>query len=374
MLPRWQTGAVLLVLLGATLWYSIPAWRSQHALAAASTALEDGDTATFDRLAQQAADVARTDTTALNALAMQRGERALRSTDPAEQRALARQAVDLFSSSLARNPDQEICLTNLAWLRLRTEPRLASAYFLAAARQVPDKDGLYLGLAYAFLAEGRSLPAVNALALECLAHPSFLVSPQWRDSALAPLREAVLERVARRATALAAEFPAGHWNHTELAYLAGLARWIGHSASAAEVAALAPTDDRKRFFADWEKPDRKLLPESRDALRRHFIALHLAPPDDAWLEATQQFAALSAAQQRERLFDPASLPAGLVALTRAQRVGYGVLVKNLDTPVPVDFYYAQHHRLMEDFFDFLFPSQLRLPGPVLQAELEAALH
>ncbi len=374
LLPRWRSALVLFALLAAVLWYSVPAWRSQRALAEAATALEAGDIAAFDRIAQEAAGLSRTDTTALNALAMQRSERALRATTPAGQQQLAQQAVDLFSASLLRNPDQELCLTNLAWLQLRTDPRLAAPHFLAAAKLVPDKEGLFLGLAYGLLAEGKSTAAVNALALECLSHPAFMLSPQWRDNTLAPLREAALLRVGQRAGELAEKFPRENWNHTELAYLSVFARWLVGRAPAAEVQAVSPLEERRRFFSDWEKPEVKLLPDSREALRRYYLARHLAPPDDAWLDAIESLASAAPAQQRERLRDPSALAPGLIGFSRAQRVGYGILVKNLDAPVPVDLYYEQHNRLMEDFFDFLFPSQLRLPGPMLLAELEAVIH
>ncbi|HET7535735.1 MAG TPA: O-antigen ligase family protein [Candidatus Didemnitutus sp.] len=370
-LPRWRPSLVLALVAGAILWFSIPAWRAQSALAGAAAALESGDSAEFDRLAQEAAAISRTDTVALNALAMQHGERALRASTTTEQAALAKQAANFFAASLLRNQDQELCLTNLAWLQLRTDPKVATPYFLAAAKLVPDKEGLYLGLAYSLLADGHRTSAVYALALECLVHPAFLQSPHWRDNALAPLREAALARVAERATDLVEKFPNQNWNRTELIYLATFARWLAGKATADEVRAVASIDERRRFFSEWAKPDAGLVPPSRDALPRHYLAQHYGPPDDAWLDAMREFAALSPAAQREHFRDPTALPVALVALTRAQRVGYGVLMKNLDTPMPVDFYYAQHNRLMEDFFDFLFPSQLRLPGPLVLAELDA---
>jgi hypothetical protein len=127
--------------------------------------------------------------------------------DPAQ----AERAIGLLRESLALNPDQEIAHFNLGWLLLVREPAAAERHFLAAARLVPDKGGVYFGIGLARLNRGDRAGAAQALALECLHDPAFLASPWWREPAVAALREAaaaaLVELVRRAAGAVAV--PAG---------------------------------------------------------------------------------------------------------------------------------------------------------------------
>lgn len=108
--------------------------------------------------------------------------------DPA-QHALA---VALLNESFALNPDQEIVHFNLGWLLLVPEPAQAERHFLAAARLVPDKGGVYFGLGLARLNQGRNAAAAHAFALECVNEPRFLASPWWTVPEIAAQREATV--------------------------------------------------------------------------------------------------------------------------------------------------------------------------------------
>jgi O-antigen ligase len=117
----------------------------------------------------------RDPTTALNAEAL----------DLARNPAQAARAIALLRDSLARNPDQEIAHFNLGWLLVVRDPVAAERHFLAAARLVPDKGGVYFGLGLARLNHDDATGAAHAWALECLNDPLFLSSPWWRAEALA---------------------------------------------------------------------------------------------------------------------------------------------------------------------------------------------
>lgn len=123
----------------------------------------------------------------------------------------AERAIGLLRESLVLNPDQEIAHFNLGWLLLVREPAAAERHFLAAARFVPDKGGVYFGVGLARLNRGDPTGAARALALECLSDPTFLASPWWREPALGAVREAaaaVLADLVRRAAEQVA-VPAG---------------------------------------------------------------------------------------------------------------------------------------------------------------------
>lgn len=118
----------------------------------------------------------------------------LRPPDPAA-------AIPLLRETLARNPDNEFAHYNLGWLLLAAKPTDAAGardHFAAAARLAPPRAGVYRGIALARLAAGGSDPAplASLLAAEILLEPAFAWSPHWRESALAPYREAALARAA----------------------------------------------------------------------------------------------------------------------------------------------------------------------------------
>ncbi|HUG10922.1 MAG TPA: O-antigen ligase family protein [Opitutaceae bacterium] len=88
-------------------------------------------------------------------------------------------AIDLLRTSLAGNRDQEIARFNLGWLLLKSDPAEAAQHFREAARLVPDKGGVYLGLSSALLAQGEVEQARIALAAEMVSDPAFCASPLW---------------------------------------------------------------------------------------------------------------------------------------------------------------------------------------------------
>ncbi len=114
--------------------------------------------------------------------------------DPAH----ADEAIALLRQSLALNPAQEIAHFNLGWLLVVRDPAVAETHFLAAAHLVPDKGGVYFGLALARLNQGHS--PVRALALECLNDPAFLASPWWSEPSIASQRTATIAELSAIAT------------------------------------------------------------------------------------------------------------------------------------------------------------------------------
>ncbi len=233
-------------------------------------------------------------------------------------------AIALLRRSLAVNPAQEIAHFNLGWLLVVRDPAAAEKHFLAAARLVPDKGGVYFGLALARL--NRPPPrgeraTVRALALESLNDPLFLTSPWWRQRAFAALRPATFAEVRALAGRVAQELESrGDGRFRDARWVAGLADWIEGAAAPGEMVALAHTPERIAYFA--RRP---------------------APPD----------------------FSGAPIRA-----YRRERTGYPVLMRNLDLPPPVDLFDVQENALASGELRFLFPAKGWLPGPVLLGLLD----
>ncbi len=256
-------------------------------------------------LATVAALGRRDPTPALNAAAL----------DLARNPAQAGRAIALLRDSLARNPDQEIAHFNLGWLLLIDDPAAAERHFLAAARLVPDKGGVYFGLGLARLNHGDATGAAHAWALECLNDPLFLSSPWWRAEALAAQRGETMRQFEALGRRCESRLPPNRWPGRELRYTAALARWFSGEIPGTAVATVATTDERRRFFS---------APRS-----------------------------------------PAAELAGTVRVYRRERLGYPVLMKNLDVPPPVDLFDVQEDPRMAESLRFLFPPKGWLPSPLL---------
>ena len=253
----------------------------------------------------------RDPTTALNAEAL----------DLARNPAQAGRAIALLRDSLARNPDQEIAHFNLGWLLVVRDPVAAERHFLAAARLVPDKGGVYFGLGLARLNHDDATGAAQAWALECLNDPIFLASPWWQAEALAARRGETMRQLAALCRQGGSRFPPEGWSGRELRYTAALARWFSGEIPAAAVANVATTGERHRFFS--------------------------AP------------------------VTPSTVLSGAVRVYRRERTGYPVLMKNLDVPPPEDLFDVQEDPRMADSLRFLFPRKGWLPSPLLLEWLEA---
>ena len=233
------------------------------------------------------------------------------------------EALGLFSQSLALNPDQEIAHFNLGWLLVTADPGQAEQHFRAAARLVPDKGGVYFGLALSALNRGAGSLAVRGLALECLNDPAFLTSPWWRVPEIARLRPQVLARLGSLEERLELTLPAGRWPAAEVPYLIVLTGWFTGEASAASVAALATTPSRRQFFLG-----------------------HPAAPD---------------------------LDHGPVVSYHRERTAYPVLVRNLDLPPPRDVYLVQDSAEWTGEHAGVFPAKGWIPTPTLVSLAESEL-
>ncbi|PTX95560.1 O-antigen ligase family protein [Opitutus sp. ER46] len=234
--------------------------------------------------------------------------------EPARARALLEQ-------SLALNPDQEIAHFNLGWLLVVDDPGRAARHFTAAAHLVPDKGGVYFGLGLARLNAGRA-DAAAAFALEWLNDPVFQLSPWWRNERLLALRPAVLSQLAQTEDRLAARLRPDSWPARELRYLQRLRAWLAGEADAAAVAAVANTAARREFFRGAP---------SRETVTR---------------------------------IPPHSL--------RRQRVGYPVLMRNLDLPPPFDLWVVTESSVRETELAFLWPDKGWVPSPLLIELLDRA--
>lgn len=229
------------------------------------------------------------------------------------------ETIALLNQSLALNPDQEIAHFNLGWLLIVRDPIAAEKHFITAAHLVPDKGGVYFGLALARLNQNRpdQIPAVvRALALECLNDPRFLISPWWRQPDIAALRIPTLGELRSLANTVALRLAARKDRRSrEADYVAVLGEWLDGKSALGEILARSHTSERVSYFA-------------------------ARPQVPAWKTAS-------------------------VKAYHRERPGYPVLMRNLDLPPPVDLFEVQENSLATGELAALFPAKGWLPSPLL---------
>jgi hypothetical protein len=233
--------------------------------------------------------------------------------------ASAARGAAMLRESLALNPDQEIAHFNLGWMLVVSDPPQAEKHFLAAARLVPDKGGVWFGLGLARLNQNNPAGAARALALEGLNDPVFLFSPWWKTGSLAQLRQTQASefvRVAEAAHQAVIRQQSDGWLYDESEYVAALTRW-----------AL----DRGQIPA--------INPNHRSATER--AAYFRRDPQGAELEG-----------------------AGIRAYRR-ERTGYPVLMRQPDLPPPSDLFDVQENAAATGPLRFLFPEKGWLPSTLL---------
>lgn len=336
--------------------------RARHAYARGLAALDAGDIAAslsaFDRASQIAPYDPYFQHRAADTLL------ALRETtpDPKRRLQLTRDAAGRLERSLGTGVHLEFPHFNLGWLYLEMgEAAEAARHFAAAARLVPDKGGVYLGLGLALLEAGRSPDAIRAFALEALNDPRSAHSPAWETSALAPLRPAIRAEVTR----LYATIPPAY-SYFEAPWWLW---WNGESVDMEELRNIGTYDSRvfrgslgsisRREPVNFSFPWAVLY---RAWLARDFSSLGVEPPVQAALARRARrhgddfIAFLRAGSEDE--------PA-LIRTLRRSRPGYGMLALHPAGAPFVDAYLVQEMVVHADFAAALFPAKGSIPGRYL---------
>jgi O-antigen ligase len=374
---RRPLGGLLLAALVLMLWPTLPNLRARWLFAGAADAREAGRPEVFVRQAEQAAVAAPWEAFYPVQLGAFFGEQFLQAEDPAA-RARAR---DLGAAELRRalaiNPDQDYCHFNLGWLLWLPEPAAADRHFRAAAHLTPDRGGVYLGLGLSLLARNEKKAAAEAFALEWLNDPQTMASPFWTTPPLAALR---------RDIAAAAQRDNARWREQpdlsagvrrQLRYVAALTDWW--LANPGDMSALIRDGlpEQRRFFAHLPAIKPRAYAPAGGALEP-WEELYVAwrdgtpPPnldDPAFAVALGRRLAREHASFARLLTAPLTDEDGLVQITRRQRPGYSVLMRNQDGFLLNDLYISPDNRLVLRYASFLFPPKGYLPVQLLLARL-----
>lgn len=286
-------------------------------------------------------------------------------------------AIVLLQQALRAEPDFEFAHFNLGWLLLTRAPAEAARHFRAAQRLVPDRSGVYLGLALARLGEGAEARVVEPLALELLNDPRFATAPAWDVPALSTRRAAALEHATTLALALGAQAKPEY--HERFARTARLLGWLsGAGAPDPVLPGVAAPATPGQLRVRPETPGRQVLEvasrfpaERRDLLARFLFARTRKTAAPEVLAVLEQLLDSCGNDWRCWLTAEAGRNPPLVRTLRRERQAYTVLAYNMDLPVPMDAYVVQESLLAEWFFEDVFPARGHLPESVLASYVAA---
>ena len=373
-----RLGLLLLAALALMLWPTLSNLRARRLFSAGADAREAGRLDVFVRRAEQAAAAAPWESFYPVQLGAFYGEQSLQAESPAVQARDRDLCAAELRRALAINPDQEYCHFNLGWLLWLQDPAGSDRHFRAAAQLVPDKGGVYLGLGLSLLARDQRNAATEAFALEWLNDPQAMTSPWWTTPPLAAMRPAVAAAMHRQIAHWLATGTLSATVRRQLRYVAALADWWLTGQGDPGVLVRDSPPGPRHFFENLPAIERRTyVPAGR---REPWEELYVAwrdggsPPhlgdDAAFAAAIDRRLARDHASFARALTAPPEDETDLVQITRRQRLGYSVLMRNQDGFLLNDLYIFPENRLELKYASFLFPPKGYLPVQLLLARLK----
>ncbi|MBT9315231.1 O-antigen ligase family protein [Leptothoe spongobia] len=382
-----KTRAITLGALGwalfITLWL-IPVHRAWHLSSQGFLALHQDNLQGMRRYLEKATQLVPWDPYYPNQIAWNLGDHALTG---ASVEALT-DSLAWFQQSLEIAPAQEFVHTNMGWLLVNTEPKAATQSFMASIRLIPAKKGLFFSLGYSLLQQNELALAIQAFTLESLRSPLIVTSPLWQQPPLQMLYPQVLANVETTLTQFIAtnQEPTlqSYWQHIR----AGILWWRGDSAAAqvdwqaenftlgnlfgqldqgnkAQINSLLSDVDpaSAAIIHAWLEPDNrpKLL---KQALLTQTVSEVYAYDSEIQTNLLQK---LQITMQTADTFSAWLKHHAPSQNLRNERLGFGIISRHIDGPIPSDFLPRSENIPMQLFFGSV------LQSPAYNKALDIAL-
>ncbi|WP_071992352.1 O-antigen ligase family protein [Leptolyngbya sp. PCC 6406] len=372
-------GLLLVLTLGL-----IPSHRAWSLSSSGFAALEAGQINTFVTRLTQAHRLAPHEPYYPYQLGWNLGERSLQADiDEAERERLRTDAIAWFEIAIAQAPQLEFGHSNLGWLLGNSDPTAAATAFMRALELVPAKPGVAFGLALQLFAAQQPTLAENALVLEALRHPQFLTSPLWRQEDFAAVYPRIMAQVLAQQDQWLGDPALDPALAAHLHSVRGALHWWQGDGAAAQ--------------ADWAAIDNSVgVALAKLTTEGTVDPLLLAPSGNpivltvqAWLQPEQRRSRLAQAWAANPALDSswadALAPPGLLNALEAtmaeasdfldwvkntaptvqqrhERLGFGVLMRHIDGPQPVDYWFQVNNVVTTTLLQPLFPSPAFLPA------------
>ncbi|MEO0532748.1 MAG: O-antigen ligase family protein [Cyanobacteria bacterium P01_A01_bin.123] len=310
------------------------------------------------------------------------GDLSYQTQDLEEQEDLRRKAVEWLDIANKISPSHEFGHSNLGWLLINSNPKAATEEFIKSTRLVSAKQGVFFGLGFSLLQQGKTELAVEAMALELMRHPLTLTSPIWQLRQFRPIYSEILTKLEANYDDLLTQVSDLETDQLIYQLRGGLYWWQGDFEKADEDWQMENNDFCQILLAISQGQDINqeiddlpvspgtlalqawLMPENREQLlRQAWLSRPEAipqlgvesPTGDVVDQLTQTMSSAETFFQWLKMLAPNWQP-------RSQRLGFGVLMRHIDGSLPSDFLPRIENIPMTEFFDIVLPSPNYLPS------------
>ena len=261
-------------------------------------------------------------------------------------------AIDAFLKSLKKSDTQEIAHFNVGWLLLERDPESAERHFLRASELVPDKGGVYLGVGLARYEQNDREKAIDGFALEVVNDPTFITAPFWDIPIFSVMKQRVAERAVYVLTLLAGSPESGTRTRDQALETIGLIRDFTH-----KIPGIRMNPKGRVLIENLPTNSR----ERSEAIRTYLVTRHGSRVEPDIVAAYTGLLDPGRLDTKSLPWHPAGNEWPLVRIQRNERPAYGILMRNLDGPTPVDAYLVQKNGIIRDFYSSAFPPKGVLP-------------
>ncbi|MEL6844725.1 MAG: polymerase, partial [Bacteroidota bacterium] len=309
------------------------------------------------------------------------GELAYKQQNPQRAKELQKASIDWFETAISTSPYREFGYSNLGWLLVNTDPEKAIRSFAQAAKLVPGKRGAYFALGYSLLRAGQIELSLQAMLAELLSNPALITSPIWQSEQLKNISPLLYSRL----HASCEEFTNSAIPSSLKEYFyhirGGLNWWQGNFAEAQiglsqvsksflnTLSSVTTGGEAFKTRQSLQLLDNAnlasdviiiawLKPELRSEAIHKALLLTATPglssPEDS-LSSTEEeiLQSMNASESFHKWLTGLSPTRQF----RNQRLGFGVISRHIDGPIPQDFSPRLENLLFTQFFSSLIPSQ-----------------
>lgn len=308
------------------------------------------------------------------------GELAYQAEDLQDKKNLQLLSSQWFEIAIDRSPYREFGYSNLGWLWVNSHPMKAVAAFSQAVQLTQWKEGVWFALGYSLLRTNQPDLAIQSMVLELLINPTFIASPIWQSDELNAIYPQVLSGLSAACTSFIDDVNTQYIDAYFYQIRGALRWWQGDFAMAEADFEYAPNalNDAILSLSKNVLPtdfiNGKKLPEKaaieawmNPATRENLIyrGLLLSSPEDALYSddyLTQLSSKIVSSANRANSFHQWVTEVAPPHQYRHQRLGFGVLSRHIDGPLPSDFSPRIENMLVTHFFKALFSSDTYDPA------------
>jgi uncharacterized protein involved in response to NO len=370
----------------SSLWL-IPVDRAWQAASEGFIALQQNNIHLFKTKLTQAVSLAPWKPYYPNQLAWNLGNLAYNNPITPENIALVKESSQWFNHSVQISPYQDFVYLNRGWLLVNQEPEQSTRDFISTIELGYAKKGVFFSLGYSLFQQGLIDLALQAWTLEIMRHPILITSSMWQAENLKPFYTQILaqtetqitQAINRSTTSKQAEY----WYLSR----ARLRWWQGNFVGAqldwqknnnplgqilTDLALGHPIDSQ--FQALPDSPAKLaiqawLYPEERQQSLRQalFLQSNLNLTGISSREVEQLIHDLIVTMNISSNIDEWLKQKAPNRNLQNQRLGFGIISRHIDGPIPNDFLPRIENIPMTYFFNSL------LDSPVYSPELESIL-